>query len=337
MPIAAAGASIIGGIISGGSAGKAADTQTAAANNAAQLEANSAKQALDFQKQVYGQSQQELNPYLQAGYGGLANLQSLLGITPQGNAVDASAGSNAAAAQSAAGPRYGQGADYKGGLFNSWGGSDWKYAGQKGQNDVYTRANGSPAYDFYGPGGWQRGGAGAYAGGFDAGTAGSGARSNMQRASGSVDATSGGVPLSSLVNPQLGGFGSLMQPYGEKFTAPTAATEQNDPGYQFRLKEGEKALQNSAAAKGTLLSGATAKDINAYGQDYANQSGNILLDSSARQGQNLMNAGAARASGYGKNAFTGALGGIGGLASLLGNSYNQGGDVGDWSSLWGGG
>ncbi len=47
-----------------------------------------------------------------------------------------------------------------------------------------------------------------------------------------------------------------------------------------------------------------------------------------------MEAGAARASGYGKNWLTGSLGGIGGLASLGQNAYNQGGDVGDWSSLW---
>ncbi len=220
MPIAVAGASLVGGILGGSAASHAANTQADAANNAAALQANSSKEALDFQKQAWGQTQQEMNPYLQAGYGGLANLQSLLGITPQGNTFNAAGAANQMG-QPTSGPRYSMGNDYKGGLFGSWGGSDWKYSGQKGQQDVYTRSNGSPAYDFYGPAGWSRGGAGAYSG-FDQGTT-PGAHSNIQRTPGSPGAGQG-TPLSSLVNPALGGFGSLMQPYGEKFTAPTDVT-----------------------------------------------------------------------------------------------------------------
>jgi hypothetical protein len=41
------------------------------------------------------------------------------------------------------------------------------------------------------------------------------------------------------------------------------------PGYQFRLSEGEKAVNRSAAAKGGALSGATTKALARYGQDYA--------------------------------------------------------------------
>jgi hypothetical protein len=67
----------------------------------------------------------------------------------------------------------------------------------------------------------------------------------------------------------LGNFGSLLQGYGQ-FQAPTGqAALTQDPGYQFRLQQGVNALQNSAAAKGTLLSGSTAAGINAFGQDYA--------------------------------------------------------------------
>jgi len=44
-----------------------------------------------------------------------------------------------------------------------------------------------------------------------------------------------------------------------------------DPGYGFRLKEGMDALQNSAAARGGLLSGNTLKGINNYAQDSASQ------------------------------------------------------------------
>lgn len=45
----------------------------------------------------------------------------------------------------------------------------------------------------------------------------------------------------------------------------------NDPSYQFRLNEGLGAVQQSAAAQGGLLSGATLKALNNYAQDYASQ------------------------------------------------------------------
>ena len=44
---------------------------------------------------------------------------------------------------------------------------------------------------------------------------------------------------------------------------------QADPGYQFRMDEGQKALERSAAANGNLNSGATLKALSRYGQDYA--------------------------------------------------------------------
>jgi hypothetical protein len=50
---------------------------------------------------------------------------------------------------------------------------------------------------------------------------------------------------------------------------------QADPGYNFRMAEGQKALERSAAAKGGLNSGATLKAISRYGQDFAsNEYGN---------------------------------------------------------------
>jgi len=47
----------------------------------------------------------------------------------------------------------------------------------------------------------------------------------------------------------------------DKFTA--------DPGYAFRMSEGLKALDRSAAARGGLLSGSTLKGAQRYGQDLA--------------------------------------------------------------------
>jgi hypothetical protein len=70
--------------------------------------------------------------------------------------------------------------------------------------------------------------------------------------------------------------GSLLQPYGQTFTAPTGLTEQNDPGYQARLKLGTDAIQRSAAARGGVVTGGTAKALDQFGQDYAsNEYGNV--------------------------------------------------------------
>lgn len=53
------------------------------------------------------------------------------------------------------------------------------------------------------------------------------------------------------------------------FTAPTAAEAEATPGYQFTLDQGSKALQNSAAARGNLLTGGTATALENYGQGLA--------------------------------------------------------------------
>lgn len=44
---------------------------------------------------------------------------------------------------------------------------------------------------------------------------------------------------------------------------------QNDPGYQFRLSEGMKALERSGSARGMALSGAQLKALDRYNQDFA--------------------------------------------------------------------
>lgn len=49
----------------------------------------------------------------------------------------------------------------------------------------------------------------------------------------------------------------------------TLADYQADPGYQFRLDEGNKGIERSAAARGSQLSGATLKALARFGQDTA--------------------------------------------------------------------
>lgn len=49
------------------------------------------------------------------------------------------------------------------------------------------------------------------------------------------------------------------------------ADYQADPGYAFRMQQGQQALERSAAAKGGLMSGGALKGISRYGQDMASQ------------------------------------------------------------------
>jgi hypothetical protein len=74
------------------------------------------------------------------------------------------------------------------------------------------------------------------------------------------------------------GQGSLLKPYGQTFTPPTGLTEQNDPGYQARLQLGTDAIQRSAAARGGVATGGTAKALNTYGQDYASNEYNNVYN-----------------------------------------------------------
>jgi hypothetical protein len=94
------------------------------------------------------------------------------------------------------------------------------------------------------------------------------------------------APYVAAGSPAFSTLGSLMQEgaqgqgplasWTDKFQAPTDVTEANDPGYKFRLQQGQQALENSAAARGGLLSTGTGKQLQEYGQGYAsNEYGNV--------------------------------------------------------------
>jgi len=54
-----------------------------------------------------------------------------------------------------------------------------------------------------------------------------------------------------------------------QFHLPSSEDVLSDPGYQFRLDQGRKSIEASAAAKGVLNTGGTLAGIGKYGQDYA--------------------------------------------------------------------
>ena len=110
-------------------------------------------------------------------------------------------------------------------------------------------------------------------------------------------------------------YGAAAQPFSmNKFEA--------DPGYGFRMSEGMKALENSAAARGGLLSGSTLKGVSRFGQDLASQEyqnafNRYQIERDARLNplQSMMGSGQTAT-----NQLTGAMGQTGqGIAQGYGN------------------
>ncbi len=96
---------------------------------------------------------------------------------------------------------------------------------------------------------------------------------------------------------------------------PTMDEIQIDPGYNFRLQEGEKALQSRAAALGLATGGGTLKAINNYAQQNATQE---YANAFARFQQNRQNniSNLLSVSGQGLNAV-----GTAGSNLLTGGKY----------------
>lgn len=70
------------------------------------------------------------------------------------------------------------------------------------------------------------------------------------------------------------GQGALSQMQAMNAAGPPQFTQQDflnnqDPAYQFDLQQGQQALQRSAAAQGSLMSGGTLKDLTTYSQGQA--------------------------------------------------------------------
>ena len=182
-----------------------------AANEAARLQSQALNRGIDLQTAQWLQQQQNLAPYLQAGQGGLAELQQLAGREQPGLP---------GATPQAISGRYYAHARHHAGL------EPTDYQGPQGPNAGDYRWNpqqGPQAANFrYTPG--QTPDAAAYR------------------------YTPGAVPTLS----------------GQELLA-------NDPGVAFRMAEGRKALEASAAAKGGLLSGAALAALQRQGQELGSQ------------------------------------------------------------------
>lgn len=78
------------------------------------------------------------------------------------------------------------------------------------------------------------------------------------------------------------GYGSLLKPFG-------MSDFQADPGYQFNLAEGQKALDRTASAKGNYFSGAAAKGLQRFSQDYASNEFGKAYDRYNTNNSNIYN------------------------------------------------
>lgn len=88
---------------------------------------------------------------------------------------------------------------------------------------------------------------------------------------------------------------------------------QADPGYGFRMSEGLKALERSAAARGLLQSGGTLKDITRFGQnlasaEYENAFSRYLSEREARMDPYRYLTGLGQATAVGQASNVGTTG-----------------------------
>lgn len=196
-----------------------------------------------------------------------------------------------------------------------------------------------------------QGGANAAAGAIGGATAASTAAAQHQQAVNRSDAspwTAAGTSALSEIGKLLG-WGELYNPgtdgsvynyqgdpTGSKRQAAMNAF-QVSPGYQFRRQEGINALDRSAAAKGTLLSGAQAKAVQGYGDnlasaeygDYYNRLANLASQGGQMQ-SSLMGANTGLTNSIGNWTMGGAAGqgsayiqGANALASGIGSGINN--------------
>ena len=77
---------------------------------------------------------------------------------------------------------------------------------------------------------------------------------------------------------------------GGEFGTPFSQTDwTQDPGYAFRLAEGQRALDRSAAARGGLISGNALKAAQRYGQDMGSQEYQNAFNRYYREREAMMN------------------------------------------------
>lgn len=323
VAVAIGGAALVNGFV-----------QSNAASNAAGAQRDAANQANATQLQIYNQTRQDQQPWMQRGnaagnqlaylmglpgYGAYTN-QPAIGMNPEGRVARPNGGGYPAPGQVNTRQKLN---------IEGWNPKN-QYAPEGG---IAQQMSMDDQTGFGGNGGG--GGAGPT---YDYNSA-TGGWNPMGAPSGDPNAQ---------FNTQMGGYGSLATPFSQ-------TNWQTDPGYAFRLAEGQKALERSGAAKGMSLSGAQQKALLAYGQGmgsqeygaaygrYNNDQTNLFnrLSGISGTGQtsasNLATSGANYANQVGQNqlgAGNAAAAGYIGNANAWGNALNSGMNLWNNYNAW---
>lgn len=218
-----AGATLAGSAMASRSAGKAADTQAAAA-----------REANELQREQFEQTRGDLAPYRNFGAGSANMLATYLGLPASTMSGGASGGGDPFAGQL---------------LVDSAGGVPQANADLYANNEAYRSA-------------WDE------------------ALSNHQKHFGGGYTTdSDGSQIENFLRSKLANTGQQQAQaqaaaeanpnYGYLLRNFTGEDLENEPGYQFGLAEGNKALDRRFASGGNYFSGAALKGATRYAQDYA--------------------------------------------------------------------
>lgn len=238
--------------------------------SAAKTQSASADAATKLQRDIYEQNRQDQMPWLKAGGGAINQLSYLLGLSPQ--ALGASTQSNVAPNTIAASsPATGYYAGNDGYLYYQGKQTPIKVDSVQGQDTLKRSPNGTKVFD---------------------------TKTGKSIESFTTTSTTASESPYADVNKGLGAYGSLSKPFG-------MSDYQADPGYAFRMSEGQKALERSAASKGGLLSGMAIKATDRYSQGLASQEYQSAYDRYNTNQTNLYNR-LAGISGTGQTAASNA-------------------------------
>ena len=281
-------ATIGGGMMSSSAAGSAASTQADAARKAGELQAASARESLDFQREMYGQQRADIAPYRQAGLTAQNRLLTLLGLAPTADTMAPPTTFDEAGYNRAVDAYYAQ---QQGGAGGAGGGTFtpgyFQDSGQESGGDVYIQPTFVPG----------RGGAAGAGGGMAMPT-----REQFTTT----------MPVDQLrVDQASPDFGR----YARDFSMQDF---EQDPGYAFRMSEGLKALDRQAAARGGLISGSALKGAQRFGQALGSQEYGSAFDRYQINRANQLNP-LMSITGYGQTS-TNTLGGYG--SNLASNAAN---------------
>lgn len=291
------------------------------ASSAAEIQSQAGREAIEEQRRQYDLNREDLAPWRKAGSSAVNRLSYLLGL--DGASQSASAPNQPTTATQLAQPQgvkatglYG----YNGMPLTS---ATWQ-TGAVGSNTFYDPNGAEYTGQIYSKD----------AQGRNVPIRGAIQSTGTKPLSTSIPGSPTTQPISIKGNGADGQYGSLMRDF-------TLADFTKDPGYDFRMGEGMKAIERSAAARGGALSGRNIKDVQRFGQDYAsNEYGNAFnrynvnrqtkynfLSGLAGTGQAAVNTGVASGSNSANNIseLLSQIGNVGAASQVAqGNIWSTG-------------